>query len=336
MTMLEDLRRSGVRQILVISGDVDPVPPELEDLWSSGFRSHLTFASDSTNAEAILERWLSETDGVMAAALSRLPAARIVEDILARYATSYPEDRRIIRMRDQSGTFHKIDVTEIDEPERPIFEQYSVLEERNLTPLMPEELSEEDFVAFFRDPEASWRPYAAGLPWIWDGKSKRNLGRFLKNLDTVGSEENCVAYILSEPGAGGTTIARTLAWEYAREGYPVLIAKALPFVPNALSVANFLKRAQLKFQDRMRYDSEAASRPVSGQSDDHKREAASRRYEAPWIIVFDRLHWEYRDTELRRFRNEMERQGRPVCVLVVTGPISGALVFRLFGLQTGS
>ncbi|MGY4599298.1 hypothetical protein ACVWXL_007044 [Bradyrhizobium sp. GM22.5] len=33
------------------------------------------------------------------------------------------------------------------------------------------------------------------------------------------------------------------------------------------------------------------------------------------------MHWEYRDSELRRFRNELEKQGRPVCILVVTGPV---------------
>jgi len=36
MTMLEDLRRSGVRQILVVSGDDDPIPSELKDLWAVG------------------------------------------------------------------------------------------------------------------------------------------------------------------------------------------------------------------------------------------------------------------------------------------------------------
>ena len=45
LTMLEALRRSEARELLVISGDEDPVPPELKDLWS--FRvstvSHLRF-----------------------------------------------------------------------------------------------------------------------------------------------------------------------------------------------------------------------------------------------------------------------------------------------------
>jgi hypothetical protein len=48
---------------------------------------------------------------------------------------------------------------------------------------MPEELSEEDFVTFFRDPTSSWRPYAAGLPWIRDAESKKILAGLLKRLD---------------------------------------------------------------------------------------------------------------------------------------------------------
>lgn len=321
MTMLEDLRRSGVRQILIISGADDPVPPDLRDLWSSGFRSYLTFVSDSPNANAILDGWFAEIGGVAVASLSRLPSNRIVQDILARYAATYPEDRRVIRVRDQKGELHKVDVTTIDEPERPLLEQYSLIEDRDLTPLMPEELSEEDFIAFFRNPESSWRPYAAGLPWIREADWQNKLRSYLRKLDVVGSEENCVAYVSAEPGAGGTTIVRMLAWEYAREGYPVLIAKPLPFVPDALAVANFISRAHREIDDRVIQEREARVGSANGQSADRDRRTFTRPYETPWIIVFDRLHWEYRDSELRRFRNEMESQGRPVCILVVTGSV---------------
>ena len=321
VTMLESLRRSGARHILVISGDGDPVPPELKDLWSSGFRSHVTFASDSADSPRMVESWLGETDGIATANLSRLPAARVIADILARYGESYPEERRVIRVRDQKGVFHKIDVTETDAPERPILEKYSLVEERDLTPLMPDEVSEADFATFFRNPEASWRPYAAGLPWIRDVECRKKLVSCLRKLDVVGSEENCVAYISSEAGAGGTTMARALAWEYAREGYPVLIAKPVPFVPDAMAISNFLNRVHREIQGKMGHEPESTAGPDSAKSNDRNRAPSSRRYETPWIIVFDRLHWEYRDNELRRFRNEMEKQGRPVCVLVVTGPI---------------
>ncbi len=323
MAMLEELRRSRVRQILIVSGSEDPIPPELGDLWSSGFRSVLTFATDTADAEQLLETWVKGLDGLAAVSLLRLPAGQVVEDILQRYSEGYPEERAVIRMRDHSGDFKSIDITELDEPERPILEHYSLIEERNLSILTHEQLSEEEFISFFQNPENSWRPYAAGLPWSRHDQSKHELGNLLRRIDIVGSEENCIAYILAESGSGGTTLARTLAWEYAGQGYPVLLAKPLPFIPNALSVANFLNRVRLKFES----SSDPAAKSENGAADHRKKDSDTssdaRRFETPWIIVFDRVHWEYRDSELRRFRNQLGKQGRPVCLLVVSGPIRG-------------
>lgn len=323
MTMLEELRRSGVREILVISGDEDPLPLDLRDIWSSGFRSYLTVVSKAPSAEVILEDWLKEVGGVATANLLHLSTQQVVADILDRYAATYPEDRYVIRVRDHKGGFHKVDVTEADEPERPILERYSLVQERDIALLTPEEISEDDFVTFFRNPEDSWRPYAAGLPWIRDSNCTKELNRCLKRLDTSGPRENCVAYISAESGAGGTTLARVLAWESAREGYPVLVAKALSFVPDALSVTNFIHRVNHAAENQIIVRSEGNVGPDGIPLKGHKPESKSRRYEAPWLIVFDCVHWQSRDGELVRFRNEMENSGRPVCVLVVTGPVLG-------------
>jgi hypothetical protein len=328
MTMLEELRRSGAREILVISGDDDPVPPDLKDLWSSGFRSYLTVVSDAANAGKVVEDWIKETEGFAAANLLRLSAGQMVEDILVRYSSTYPENRHVVRIRDRNGGFHRIDVTEADEPERPILERYLLIEERDVARLMPEELSKEDFVGFFRNPEDSWRPYAAGLPWIRDPKSKKELSNCLRKLDAVGSDEDCIAYISCESGAGGTTLARSLAWECAQEGYPVLVAKSLSFVPDALSVVNFLTRVHRMAETQMTAEIESVAGPGSPSSTAPKREPVSRLYETPWVIVFDSLHWQSRDSELVRFRNELEKSGRPVCVLVVTGTVRGLSFFN--------
>ena len=315
MAMLEVLRRSRVSQILIISGGDNPIPPGLKDLWLSGFRSTLTFATDSGSASEALQTWVAELDGLAAVSLLGFPPAQILENILRRYSETYPEERCLIRMRDQSGNIQAVDITDLDEPERPILEHYSVVEERDLTMLTPDQLSEEEFVSFFQNPESSWRPYAAGLPWNRDDQSMKELGNNLKNLDTVGPEENCVAYVLAEPGAGGTTSARMLAWSCACQGYPVLVAKSLPFAPTALPVANFMNRVKLRFDS-------------SGKSDPRpETSSGARHYETPWIIVFDRVHWEYNDNELHRFRNQMEKLGRSVCLLVVSGPHRGLSYF---------
>ena len=322
MTMLEQLRRSGAREILVVAADDSPVPPDLIDLWSSGFRAYLTFISGSPAAEPDLEQWLLGIEGGVGANLLRLPAAAAIDDILARYMATYPDERHVVRVRDGVGHVHKVDVTDADEPERPILDRFSLIEERSLAPLVAEELSEEDFVAFFQNPTSSWRPYAAGLPWIRDPQCFQDLRRLLRRLDVAGAAENCIAYISSESGAGGTTLARALAWRIAQDGYPVLVAKPVPFVPDALPIVNFLIRAL----EHVR--SQTQSRPESSDSSSANTlqplgETGSHRYEAPWLIVFDSLHWEGRDSELVRFRNELEKSGRPVCILVVTGTTRG-------------
>jgi hypothetical protein len=244
ITMLEALRRSSVREIVVLAGEGDPVPKDLRDLWLSGFRCQITIVSGAPDARESLTRWLESTEGISAANLLNLSPSELVAAVLIRYKAIYPEERRIIRVRDIEGVTHAIDITEAEEPERPVSEFYSVIEERDLALVTPNELSEDEFIAFFRDSTSSWRPYGAGLPWIRDPKCYENLASQLRRLDAVGPEENCIAYVTAESGAGGTTLARALAWECAREGYPVLVAKQLPFIPDALPVSNFLNRAR--------------------------------------------------------------------------------------------
>ena len=320
MTMIEELRRSGARQLIIVSVNEAPVPSQLGDLWSSGFRAHLTFVADRVGSDQTILEWLQATTGVVAANLVTAPATEVIDNVLTRYAEVYPEERRILKVRNQHGGTQRVDVTEADEPERPILQLYSPIEERDLRPLLPTELSEEDFSGFFRNPEASWRPYAAGLPWMRDQDTLKDLLKYLKRLDSVGSDENCIAFVASESGAGGTTLARALAWECARQGYPVLIAKPLPFVADALPVVNFMKRVHDEIQRARPNDAGTA---IESGAKAVEEETRVHRYEAPWLIVFDSMHWQHREAELVRFRNELETSGRPVCILLVTGTALG-------------
>ena len=315
MTMLDSLRRSGVRNLLIITDDEDPVPSGLEELWSSGFRTYLTFVSNQEGSQT-LEEWPASTHGINAANLLCLPTRQVIEDILARYKVTYPEERRMVRIRDASRNYQRIDLTQADDPERPILEFYSLIEERDLTPIMPDGLSEEDFIGFFQSPYNSWRPYAAGLPWIRDSISKDKLINILSELDSTGSDANCIAYIPSESGAGGTTFVRMLGWECARLGYPVLVAKPLSFTPNALAVANFLNQVHHIVDSVIVRESLSATTPAYETQKEHAKEP--RRYVTPWVIIFDSLHWQSRYGELTRFFNELMKSGRPVCILIVT------------------
>jgi hypothetical protein len=304
MTMLESLRRSGVRDVIVLSEQGDPLPSDLKDLWLSGFRARLYCVSNGEGVDAALANWVKGTGGTAIVTLVALGVQPAIEDIIARYAETYPQERQIIRVGGL-GQVRKVDVTRAEEPERPISEWYSLIQERDLAPVMPEELSEQEFVEFFRDPTTSWRPYAAGLPWMRNQEARTTLSSLLKKLDSVGADENVIAYISAESGSGGTTLARTLAWEFARKGYPVLVAKEIPFVPDALPVVNYLGRVHNLIAET------------------RKTPQSPKDYEVPWIIVFDSIHWQHRDSELVRFRNELEKGGRPVCLLVVTGPDLG-------------
>jgi hypothetical protein len=327
LTMLEHLRRTAVREILVISSVEDPIPPDLNELWLAGFKCFLTIVSASEAAKVTAPEWTKRHQAI--ATLVPTTPEVAVADLLSRYELAFPDQRRIVRIRDVKGNFQKFDVTAVDEPERPILDYYTLIEERDLHLLSPGELSRQELIEFFQDSTSSWRPYAAGLPWRRESDAEVGLQNFMRRLDTDGSEENKILYIVSESGAGGTTLARAMAFACAREGYPVLLAKGIPFILDPLPVSNFLTRVHTSLE-RPRSDGHTPRVPGA----DMSANTIPRLYEAPWLIVFDTIHAQYREAELVQFRNEMEKAGRPVCLLVVTGPQVGtALVNKRVSVQ---
>jgi len=303
INILESIRRSEPRQILVLGEHPGGVPAELKELWATGFRSELTIAAYEPHTADNVEDWANSIPDGVAATLLGIPDVAIAENIALQFSQIYPPEQVVVRVRDNRGGSSRIDLSPIDDPERPILEFYQLIQERELVPLSPQDLSHDEFVAFFRDPSASWRPYAAGLPWVRDKDCSNAVFQILRKLDSVGPEENRVAYLAAEPGSGGTTITRTIAWQCARAGYPTLVAKQTPFTPDSLRLVNFLSLAHIKIEE--------ASLDSS---------STVRRYEAPWIVVFDVLHWQYRESELERFKNDIQKSGRPICIIVVSGP----------------
>ena len=314
LTMLEELRRSGVRQLIIMTPS-GKIPNELKDIWREGFRASLTVISDSPEAESNIVDWLGGLNGISAANLVEKSLHTTAEEVTWRFLAEFPEDRRVVRFRDLQGAKSLLDVTDLDEPERPILAQYSIVQERDLSAITPDDLTADDLTGFFRDSTTSWKPYSAGLPWIRDAQVLRSVKAILNKLDSVGSSENSVAYISSDAGAGGTTLARAIAWECARDGYPTLIANQLPFDPDALPLSNFLNR--ISEANRAKSQKETLARSGAPES-----AHGARRYEAPWVIVFDVVHWRSKESELVRFRNELVKAGRPVLVLVVSGSIT--------------
>lgn len=310
MMMLEKLKVSGVREILYISNDIKNNYDDLRDLWDSGLRCSLNFSSENEEEKNNFEDLIQKLSDLKAANFLQIQTSEVIKRTLQIYNEVYPTTRKTIRIKNKLNVFNKIDITELDDPERPILDWYSIIEEKDLTSLMPDELSEKEFIDFFKDPQQSWRPYSAGLPWLKDSKFSAKLKKCLTRLDHNGVDENCISYISAEPGAGGTTLVRMLAWECAKAGYPVLVAKPLPFVPDALPIVNMLTKVNRK-----------AEGIINDIDNDKITPQHSKKYETPWVIVFDAIHWNSRSKELEQFRNEIIKSGRPVCILMVTDTI---------------
>ena len=318
MSMLNVLRESQVRNVLVVGEGRDVVPAELSELWDSGFQSYLTVCSSSPGAINFIEQWVDDHGGTRTANFLHRDINELSIEVVGKYHETYPDTATMVRMRQRDGGFRNVDLSSADDPQRPISENYDIIQLKDLSPLVPEDLPEEEFIKFFQNSEESWKCYAAGVPWIRDKTASRKLAGFMNRLDATGADDNCIAYIASESGAGGTTLARALAWDLARDGYPVLIAKHLSFTPDALSVSNFLTRAHECFESGSSVVVDSAEgEPVLTKG------SASKRYETPWVILFDSLHWQGRDAELQRFNQELIKSGRPACLLVVTGTVLG-------------
>ncbi len=317
MAMLGHLRRSGVRHLVILSDADAALPAELASLIDASFHPYLTFISDTDSGHATSLAWAQFKSSGPPAQLIRLSPSLFVKGLVESYSKTYPADSTIVRMRTLEGTSVLVDLTSIDDVERPISAFYDVIQQRDLGPVSPEDLTEAEFAQFFEGNQESWRPYAAGVPWMRDPHTAQSVERMLRRLDTVGSAENSIAYISSQPGAGGTTLVRMIAYEAARAGYPTLVARPIPFPPDALPVVGYMTRAHQAFLANI----EENSNSTAGGAD-------RRLYETPWIIVFDRAHWEHREGELRHFLAELTKGGRPALVLTVTGPIRPIEFYR--------
>lgn len=305
LTMLDALKRLTVKELVVLGGSEEVLPTELTDLWQEGLRTVVTVVSNAPSAADDIQNWRSKQALGTVAAYLPLPAADFCEQLLSEYARGEPDERVTVRMRNFRGDTQAVDLTAVDDPEHPLLANYEMLQDAQLRPLRPDDLKVADVEGFFTDPSISWRPYAAGMPWMRDDQVWQRLRGILRKLDKDGADANRVAYVSAESGSGGTTLLRMLAWFAAQEGYPTLVARGAPFTPKALEAATFMTRV------------------VEAQRDQRPSANEDPLYEPPWLFAFDRMHWEGRVDELVHFLRELERSGRPACILIVAGPYIG-------------
>ena len=302
MMMLDQLLQSGVRRLFIMSPAAhEPLPPDLYDLHTAGFRATVIVASNNPSVESSLLKGASRVP--LPLMLIRNTVAEISRQLTALYQHDHADQGTVVKVRrNTEGDTSTLDVADIDDPERPVLSRFKAIQVADLVPLLPEELSAQAFTDFFRDPSSSWQPYAAGLPWHREVNAKKKVLDLLREVEIAGPDQNAFATVISESGSGGTTFAHDVAWYCATHGYPVLVAEQSPFAPDSLAVSNLLNQA------RHHGDRSAGDHPP---------------YEAPWLFVFDRLHWEHGQAELRSFFRDIKRLRRPVCVLAVTGPRRG-------------
>ncbi|OEO31723.1 hypothetical protein VW23_001035 [Devosia insulae DS-56] len=299
LTMLEELRRHPVKHLVIIGSPDQRALEELSGMWEDGFRPSISVVSDNPS-ESDIPSWIDRT-GAPAVGVLELSLVEFSQQLADRFVADR-DGSLVLRVRNSDGDLARFDVSSVDDPEHPILGRYELLADGALHPLMPGDLSAAEIESFFKDPSSSWRPFAAGMPWSRDDVAWRRVRNALAALDREGPESNKIFYVQAESGAGATTFVRNLAWTAAAQGYPTLVAGGAPFVPNGLEVTAFLGR----LLDALAPQSEG--------------EKATRLYQVPVLVVFDRTHWEGREDDLIAFGRELERSGRRACLLMVTGP----------------
>lgn len=286
--------------LAVLPGSDLSVIDEVRGLWGEGLRTKLyVFSSSQSTATSLLE-WLDSGQQPPAVTFGAIEESLLISDLRDRFTSAFGGKRVVIRLRTKGGANRSLDVTESDHIQTPILDRYCIIQERDLRRLTPAELPLHEFNAFFDRSRFLWAPYAAGLPWIRDSTSHGRLLKALKRVEAVGPDENTVYVIPSEPGAGGTTHSRQLAYEVAQAGYPTLVAKPAAFRPDVTEISRFMLRVwQQTLQDAE--DITAKNKPD----------------EVPWLVVFDAQHFRGRESEIDSFARKLSQERRPAVILLV-------------------
>jgi hypothetical protein len=304
LNMLAKLQADRPRRLVVLSDGSDQPFNDISQLWRDGFRCLLTIISSAEHDLARFQQW-AEAEKLQSITLVKKDLANVVADIVRRAKSLLPDHRIVVRVRGSNDRTTDVDITACELMEHPILDRYEIIRSRDLTPILPEELSEEDFRSFFDRSRLSWAPYAAGLPWEREATAKPKVIRILERMAEAGSDANTVGYVLAESGAGGTTMARKLAYDAAAAGYPALVARQAHFRPESTEIASFLFRAKQRIGE--------SNSATGGESP----------LEVPWVLVFDVTHWAGYLADLRRFTNDLSRSGRPVLIIAVCDQVVG-------------
>lgn len=305
LNMLDRLLGASPKRLVLIGKDLVQVLDQLEEMWQSDFRSLLTIVTLAPIDIEYVESRCHDLAALSSLSIVSTSLDKFAPDVIRRGLSQLPDTKIVLRVRDSEGSISEVDVTSAELPEQPILDHFDVIKSRDLRNLTESDLTIDDIDDFFGRGNFSWRPYAAGLPWIQDQSSEKTLINALLKKSKEGSESTKVFYIVSEGGAGGTTLARYLAFSAAASGFPTLLAKPDLYAPNATELVSFINRVRT-----MNVDSQKPS-------DNNKSNGSW--IETPWLIVLDRSQWDGQEQQIGAFLSEINRSGRSVVVLKVLG-----------------
>lgn len=305
LNMIKRLEVASPKRIVILGSNVEQASQELAELWNSEFRALLTFVvPDSVEPDSIASDFESSADlSSLSIVSTELPG--VLDEVVRRSANLLPDSKIVIRVRKIAGDIQEVDITDAELIEQPLLDKFEIIKSKDLQRLTEFDLTVEDLNKFFDKSDHSWRAFAAGLPWISEKKKVRTILRCLERFHKGETIHVPIYYVISEAGAGGTTFARSLAFEAALAGFPTLLAKSHLYEPSATEVTSFLYRALLS---------------IKRATDNVKNDQNTPEPEIPWLFVFDRDQWNGQEQSLGNFAAELSRSGRPAVILKVLGP----------------
>lgn len=304
LNMLKRLLDERPRRLIIISNGDKETLETVQSLWEENFQARLYYvASDETEIERLGE-WSTKINAPPIIEVWKLGLPLFSTSLNKLSSTILTTERKTIRYRTgEDEHFISLDITDCDDLQYPILDRFSIITEKDILPIYPEELPESEFNDFFQRSAESWKPYAASLPWIRDRETIEKTLRALEEVAIKGADSNQLFLVTSEPGAGGTTFAHIIAYEAAKAGFPTLVGKQHYFEPNATELTSFLFRLKQRYLEANK----------KGNGSDYFDETAS-------LIVFDVQHWRGQEQKLQNFVRTFIKDSRPSVILVVMEP----------------
>ena len=150
LNMMNELVAARPRIVVMVSAGGEQPLTDFLVLWQQeNFRCLVVLLSSSPYDAQRLDSWLIETAAPPAVDHVVGPLTEVTNRLVEQLSIDLPEDRLLVRIRDQEGAVADLDITECELIERPLLDGYELIQPNNLRLIQPDELSREDFEGFF-------------------------------------------------------------------------------------------------------------------------------------------------------------------------------------------